>query len=394
MGVKQELSNALWITWKDLMELRRSKLRMAMMILMPLIMMAMISFIFPSSSNVLNSIPVATVNNDIGLQGSYLLGTLTSISALNNTLAFKNAAGFEEAKNMIIQGEASGAIIIPENFSETLKNQNYTANIIVLIDDSNPQISQMLSQILIQAINGMSQAQAVMNVSGYAQQRQVNPVSIIVPYSAKYQGVSGSGGSYIEFMIPGLLMMTMITSVMTGLPRAIAYERDVGTLSGFLVAPIHRISIIAGKVLGHVIQGLIQGVSSLILAILLFGITIHGNILWVLLTLFLGVFSFVGLGIVLTSVAEDEQTASMIMMTLTMPMLFLSGIFFPIQMMPSFMQTIAYCLPFTYAIDAIRRIMIFGVALTSVGVDLLVMISFGVVMLLIAIPTFNRAMTR
>ena len=126
-------------------------------------------------------------------------------------------------------------------------------------------------------------------------------------------------------MIPGLLMMTMITSVMTGLPRAIAYERDVGTLSGFLVAPIHRVSIIGGKILGHVIQGLIQGVSSLILAILLFGITIHGNILWVLLTLFLGVFSFVGLGIVLTSVAEDEQTASMIMMTLTMPMhLFLS----------------------------------------------------------------------
>jgi len=383
----------LWITWKDLMELRRSKLRMAMMILMPLIMMAMISFIFPSSSNVLNSIPVATVNNDIGMQGSYLLGTLTSIGALNNTLAFKNATSFEEAKDMIIQGKVSGAIIIPENFSETLKNQNYTASVIVLIDDSNPQISQMLSQILIQAINGMSQAQAVANVSKYVQE-PVNPVSIIVPYSAKYQGVSGSGGSYIEFMIPGLLMMTMITSVMTGLPRAIAYERDVGTLTGFLVAPIHRISIIAGKVLGHVIQGLIQGVSSLILAILLFGITIHGNILWVLLTLFLGVFSFVGLGIVLTSVAEDEQTASMIMMTLTMPMLFLSGIFFPIQMMPSFMQTIAYCLPFTYAIDAIRRIMIFGVALTSVGVDLLVMISFGVVMLLIAIPTFNRAMTR
>ena len=393
MGVKQELSNALWITWKDLMELRRSKLRMAMMILMPLIMMTMISFIFPSSSNVLNSIPVATVNNDIGMQGSYLLGTLTSIGALNNTLAFKNATSFEEAKDMIIQGKVSGAIIIPENFSETLKNQNYTASVIVLIDDSNPQISQMLSQILIQAINGMSQAQAVANVSKYVQE-PVNPVSIIVPYSAKYQGVSGSGGSYIEFMIPGLLMMTMITSVMTGLPRAIAYERDVGTLTGFLVAPIHRISIIAGKVLGHVIQGLIQGVSSLILAILLFGITIHGNILWVLLTLFLGVFSFVGLGIVLTSVAEDEQTASMIMMTLTMPMLFLSGIFFPIQMMPSFMQTIAYCLPFTYAIDAIRRIMIFGVALTSVGVDLLVMISFGVVMLLIAIPTFNRAMTR
>lgn len=195
-------------------------------------------------------------------------------------------------------------------------------------------------------------------------------------------------------MILGLLMMTMITSVMTGLPRAIAYEKDVGTMSGFLVAPMSRSAIISGKVLGRVITGLIQGVLSLVLAILLFGITIHGNLLWVLITLFLGVFSFVGLGIVLTSIAEDEQTASMIMMTLTMPMMLLSSIFFPIQMMPSFMQTIAYWLPFTYAIDAMRRIMIFGVTLSAVATDMLVMISFGIVMLLIAIPAFNRAMTK
>jgi len=148
MGLKQELSHALWITWKDLMELRRSKMRMAMMILMPLIIMAMISFIFPSSQNVLNNIPVATVNNDTGVQGSYLLGNLTALNAEKGWMTFKDAPSFEEAKDMIIKGEASGAIVIPENFSEALKKQLYTAYITVLIDDSNPQISQMLSQVL------------------------------------------------------------------------------------------------------------------------------------------------------------------------------------------------------------------------------------------------------
>jgi len=394
MTIKQDLSNALWITWKDLMELRRSKIRLLMMILMPLIIMAMISFIFPSSSSSMNNIPVLTVNKDIGTQGSNFMGNLTTINAQKQWMGFKDATGYDEAKDLIIKGQAMGAIIIPEDFSQTLATQLSTANITILIDDSNPQVSQMLSQILVQVINGMSQMQATLNIYPYAMQMHVNPVSVVVPYTAKTQGVAGTGGSYVEFMIPGLLMMTMITSVMTGLPRAIAYERDVGTLSGFLVAPIRRISIISGKVLGHVVQGLIQGIASLVLAILLFGITIRGNILMVLLTLFLGVFSFVGLGIVLTSIAEDEQTASMIMMTLTMPMLFLSGIFFPIQMMPSFMQTIAYWLPFTYAIDAIRRIMIFGVALTAVGVDMLVMIGFGIIMLVIAIPAFSRAMSK
>lgn len=240
----------------------------------------------------------------------------------------------------------------------------------------------------------MSRMQGVMNVYPYAMQIRVNPVALTTPYSADTKGVVSGGGSYIEFMIPGLLMMTMITSVMTGLPRAIAYERDVGTLSGFLVAPISRASIIAGKVLGRMIRGIIQGIASLFLAMLLFGITIHGDLLLVILTLLLGVFSFVGLGIVLTSVAEDEETAGMIMMTLTMPMLFLSGIFFPIQMMPSFMQTISHWLPFTYAIDAIRRIMIFGVTFADISTDIIVLVTFGVIMLIIAIPLFNRAMTQ
>jgi len=394
MGLKQEISHVLWITWKDLMELRRSKMRMAMMVLMPLLMMAMISFIFPSSQDVLNNIPVAIVNSDGKPTSQQLLASLQSINEEHEWMTFKNASSFDEARDMIIRGEALGAVIIPENFSESLTTHSCTVNITILTDESNPQISQMLSQILTQVINVMSQMQATMNVYPYAQQIQVSPAAIVVPYTAKPESIVPGSGSYVEFMIPGLLMMVMITSVMTGLPRAIAYEKDVGTLNGFLVAPISRVSIIAGKALGRVVRGLIQGILSLILAILLFGITIHGNILWVLLTLFLGVFSFVGLGTVLTSVAEDEETALMIITTLTLPMIFLSGIFFPIQMMPSFMQTIAYWLPFTYAIDAIRRIMVFGVSLAAVATDIIVLLGFGIVMLIIAIPAFNRAMTR
>ena len=71
----------------------------------------------------------------------------------------------------------------------------------------------------------------------------------------------------------------------------------------------------------------------------------------------------------------------MIMMIFTMLRMFLSGIFFPVQVMRGFMQTISYWLLFTYAIDAMRRIMIFGVALTPVTTDMLVMVGFGIVVL-------------
>jgi ABC-2 type transport system permease protein len=392
MGIKNEISHTLWIMWKDLMELKRSKMRMAMMVLMPLIMMAMMSFMFPSSNSVSN-IPVAIVNADSGNMGSGIISAIEQMNSDSGMMVLKNASSEQEARNMIVEGSALGAIVIPENFSQVLSAHSSTINITVITDNSNPQISQILSQVLTQIIDAMGQQYAIMGLGPMVKSIGINPVALVVPFRAEAKGVT-EGGSYVEFVIPGLLMMTMISSVMTGLPRAIAYEKDIGTMNGFLAAPISRFSIIGGKALGRIIRGFIQGILSLILAIVLFRINVYGNLLSIFAILFLGVFSFVGLGIVLTSVAEDEETASMIIMTLTLPMMFLSGIFFPIQMMPSFMQTISKWLPFTYAVDAMRRVMVFGATLGNVYTDVLVMLVFGIATLIIAIPVFERGMTR
>jgi ABC-2 type transport system permease protein len=70
------------------------------------------------------------------------------------------------------------------------------------------------------------------------------------------------------------------------------------------------------------------------------------------------VFSFVGLGILITSFTESEENATMIMMALMFPMMFLSGVFFPLQQMPWYMQDIAHFLPLTYATTALRKVMV------------------------------------
>ncbi len=176
-------------------------------------------------------------------------------------------------------------------------------------------------------------------------------------------------------------MMTVMMSVMTGLPGAITQERELGTLDGVMVAPINRLSIILGKTLAQMARGLLQGVIILLLAVGLFGVTIQGNVLLVFGLLLLGVYSFVGLGIALTSIAKDQETATMIMTTVMFPMMFLSGIFFPIKMMPGFMQTISSFLPLTYASDAMRKVRVLEVQHTTDNHDLLILIVFGGVML-------------
>jgi len=165
-------------------------------------------------------------------------------------------------------------------------------------------------------------------------------------------------------------------------------------MDGMMVAPINRLSIILGKTLAQTARGLLQGVVLMVLAIVLFGVTIQGNILLVFGLLLLGVFSFVGLGIVMTSFASDQQTATMLMTTLMFPMMFLSGVFFPIQQMPWFMQDISKVLPLTYATEALRKVMVLGAAIPDITTELTILIAFGIVMTAIAVPVFRRAMTR
>jgi ABC-2 type transport system permease protein len=84
----------------------------------------------------------------------------------------------------------------------------------------------------------------------------------------------------------------------------------------------------------------------------------------------------------------------MLMMTLMFPMMFLSGVFFPIQQMPWYMQDISRLLPLTYASDALRKVMVLGASIPQISTDLIVLIVFGIVMIAIALPVFRRMMTR
>ena len=125
----------------------------------------------------------------------------------------------------------------------------------------------------------------------------------------------------------------------------------------------------------------------------LFGVTIQGSIPLIFALLFLGVFSFVGLGIVITSYAKTEETAAM-MMTRMFPMMFLSGVFFPIRQMPWFMQDISKVLPLTYATTALRKVITLGAGIPAIATELAVLIGFGTVMIIIVVLVFRKAMTR
>ena len=399
MGAKTLLSHSFRIAWKDLVDLFRNRLGLVLLIVMPLFMMVMVGFIYPSNGNSISNLPIALVNEDAGYSNSTFLGQnfTTSLQQINNQtgmFVFSNASSMGDIKDMIQRGDLDGGIVIPSNFTASILSGEQ-GTLIIVTDQSSPQISATIQAVLSGVFDQMGTMLARQNVQMLDPAANANnSLAIVKPYNVQREGVVSGNPSYFDFIAPGIMAMTVMMSVMTGLPVAISQEKEIGTMDGMMVAPINRLSIILGKTLGQTARGLIQGVIILALAVGLFGVTIHGSILLVFGLLLLGVFSFVGLGVVITSFAKDQETATMLMMTLMFPMMFLSGVFFPIQQMPWYMQDISKVLPLTYASQALRKVMVLGAGIPAISTELIVLIVFGAIMTAIAVPVFRRMMTR
>ncbi len=406
MGVKRVLRHSTWIAWKDLLEFGRSKLRLVMLVLMPLFMMVMVGYIFPSGASISNQ-PVALANQDLGVtvalpptynNTTLVLGNdfVTGLKAINNQtgmMALSASPGYEDIKTKIQDGTISGGIIIAPDFSQCLM-EGEQGNITIVTDQSNPQLSAMMESVLGQTITAMGKQWAAYNLNRTYNISISKAAAVIQPYNVQFTGIVPGNPNYFQFVAPGIISMVVMMSLMTGLPHAISYEKDMGTLDGMLVAPTNRLSIILGKVLAQTVRGVVQATIIFVLAVVLFGVVVYGNLLLVAGLILLSVFSFVGLGILITSFSDKEETATMVMMTLMFPMMFLSGVFFPIQQMPWFMQDIAQVLPLTYATTALRKVMVLGAGMDAVWTEVVILFAFGVVLLGIAGPMFRKAMTR
>jgi ABC-2 type transport system permease protein len=398
MTAKKILQSSFRIAWKDLKELQRNKLGLLMLILMPVLMMAMFGFIYPSGSSYdMSNLKVQVVNLDVGYMNTTVSDAFTSaVNAVNEgslKMQFSNGTTSQALTESIQRGDIDAGIIIPVDFTQCVLT-GHQANITVVSDNSNPQVSAQVSGVLSGVVQAMSNQVAESKLASTLNITATEAAAYMVPYSVTSQGIVSGSTSYFDFIAPGMMMMTVMMSVMTGLPEAITMERQLGTLDGVMVAPVNRLSIILGKSLAQTARGLLQGVIIMLIAVTLFGVTIQGSVLLVFALLLLGVYSFVGLGITLTSIAKDQSTAVMIMMTIMFPMIFLSGIMFPVKMMPGFIQTISSFLPLTYAADAMRKVMVLGAGVTQISNDLLILVVFGAIMLAIAVPLFKRMMSR
>ena len=197
-------------------------------------------------------------------------------------------------------------------------------------------------------------------------------------------------GTYTQFLFPGIIGMTVLfTSVFSAV--SIIWDRQFGFLREILVAPVSRTSVAVGKTLSGCFQSMIQGGIILALSPL---VDVHLTpliIVEVLFLIFLTSFALTSLGLLIASRMESFEGFNLIMNFLIMPMFLLSGAFFPMQGLPAWLKTLVSVNPLTYAVDALRGVII-GIHEYALTTDILFMVGFAILMTAVAVTAFSREM--
>ena len=176
---------------------------------------------------------------------------------------------------------------------------------------------------------------------------------------------------YLSFIIPGIIMMTIFTSsFMSGV--SVIFDREMGFLKEVLVAPTSRKATILGRTLGDSTINVLQGA---IIAIIAYPLAPSLNLWGLPLTLlygFLMSIAFASIGILIASTLRSMEAFQMVINFIMTPLLFLSNVFYPVELLPSWMRVIVSLNPLTFAVDASRGLLI-GLSSFGIWIDTIVL---------------------
>ena len=196
-------------------------------------------------------------------------------------------------------------------------------------------------------------------------------------------------GNYLEFIAPGIIGMTIIfTAIFNGMQ--VIWDRQFGFLKETMVAPVSRLSIMFGRTLGGATVSTLQGVLVLILATVAgFRPVSLSGIFPAFIIMLLIARLFSALGIMVASLLKDMQGFQLIMNFLVMPLVFLSGAFFPLNNVPAALLAVARFDPLSYGIDALRYFLI-GAATFPLVLDISVLVAITAIFLWLGSYFFSK----
>jgi len=359
------------IARKNLRSLKHDRRTVGFLVLMPLLMITIFGYTFGGD---VKNVDVYIVNldqtpADLSMSASVIADlqnreTIHIVKILNTTDAV--ALSTEKVRSAKIWA----AIVFSENFSADVGKASVTGSpaiVRLIIDGTNPNIVTAVNGTLLTSIRAVLGSRA-----------SSAPISVLPDL------VYGQGARFIDFFAPGVMglaamMVTFMLSIIS-----FVHERSASTLDRLLSTPVTEGEIVAGYALAFGFVGLIQSCVIITAAILLFDVMIVGNVLLALLVVFVLGIGNQGLGFMLSSFAKNEFQAIQFLPLILFPSILLSGVFWPLEAVPTLLRPVSYFIPLTYAVEGLRSVMIRGWSIDGIWLQLIVLIGFATAMLLLS----------
>jgi ABC-2 type transport system permease protein len=282
----------------------------------------------------------------------------------------------EATTRLMDRDEVRAVLVIPSGFSRALRTGR-PASVQVLLNGDNATTATTVMGYSMTIIRGES--------TKYAPPSAAPPITIEprIWYNPELRSTL--------FLVPGLIAYIAMITAVVSTALSIVREKERGTMEQVRMAPLDATSFVVGKTIPYFIVSLASALGIVVVSMVLFGMPMRGSWLLLLVALSLFLFGALGLGLMISSIADSQQVAFQVALLVSfLPTLMLSGFVFPIASMPRALQLVTYAVPARYFLVALRAIVLKGAGLEVYWLDLVALSGFAIVVLALASVRLQR----
>jgi ABC-2 type transport system permease protein len=363
---------------KEFIQILRDPRTLILVLVMPVMQLFLLGY---AATNDVRNVPLAVYNQDPGPEARALLDAFRSADYFS--LAYE-VGSEQQLRNLIDGGQARAGLIIPPDYGDQLQGGE-VAQVAFVLDGSDPTTAATA----LSAAQAIGQQQATQVLSDRLERRGQTS-AVRPPIEVRTQVWYNPDLVSAYFMIPGVIGMILyfITTVLTA--TTIVRERERGTIEQLIVTPIRSWELVVGKLLPYVILALLNTLEVLFIGALWFQVPIRGSMVLILSLSALFLASSLGIGLLVSTIANTQQEAMLTVMMTMLPSIFLSGFFFPLEAMPRVLQWISYLIPLRYYLLIIRTLLLKGVGADMLKSDILALAIFGIAIMTAAALRFHK----
>lgn len=345
------------IAWKELLQLRRDRMTIAMMVVLPILQLLLFGYAINTD---VRHIPTVVYDQDRSAASRDLVQSLrvTGFYDLRG-----DVQSYDEIEQALRAGRARAALVIPAKYASNLR-AGRPSRVQLVVDGSDPQTVGSAVNTASALVAARSSELLLAKLSRAGAPVQLQPIE--VEPSTWYNPELRTA----VYVVPGLIgvILTMTMVMLTAM--AIARERERGTLEQLIVSPVRRVELVLGKILPYTLIGYLQMSLILLAARLVFDVPLVGSLGLLYGLSFVFIAANLALGLFFSTLAKTQQQAMQMSFFFLLPNILLSGFMFPFESMPEPAQLVSQALPLTHFLRIVRGVTLKGATFADVGYEL------------------------